>query len=206
MYGPDGLGKTAKGGHPRRRLSADAEEEPGLAHGAAVATRPDMGAGQAGAGTAGAAIGGRAMADALDASAGKRSGAWGAKAEGSLGEDPRVAGARARRGAALREVGDGRDRAATGESRGNLARARLEGDDRRDSAAAAGAADAAAAVSDADTAERTAATYAGGAAGGAEDSANCIRDYNPTSAAEYQEARSRPCFLPSKNGNAFTVC
>lgn len=186
MYGPDGLGKTAKGGHPRR-LHADARLEPDLAHRTALAMRPDIGAGT---GTAGAASQGTAEADALEVPRGKRAGAQGSVAQRSLGEDPRVAGARARRGALLREVGAGLDRAAAGGSRGDLgtlARVRLEGED-RSGVAGAGAADAA--VADADTAERTAATYAGGAAGGAEDSANCIKDYNPTTTAEYQEVCS----------------
>ena len=195
MYGPDGLGKTDKGGHPRRRLNADARVQPDLANGAATDTRLDM-SGKAGAGAAGAAFEGRAVADALEA---ESDGARGAIAGRSLGEDPRGAGARARRGGALlREVGAGLDRAAAGGSRGHLARARLEGEDQGN--AAAGVAAAAA-----DTAERTAATYAGGAAGGAEDSANCIRDYNPTTAAEYQEACSRRRVPPCLDVKAFTV-
>ena len=196
MYGPDGLGKTAKGGHPRRLAVARAE--PDLAQGAATDARPDTGAEQGRAGSTRAASAGSSVETTLEASGWEHGGARGVLAEGSLGEDPRVAGARARRGALLREVGAGLDRAAAGGSRGNLgtlARARTEGDD-RGSAAGAGAADAAAAASDADTAERTAATYAGGAAGGAEDSANCIRDYNPILAAEYQEACYCPCLPP----------
>ena len=195
VYGPDGLGKTAKGGHPRR-LHADARLEPDLAHKAVLAMRLELGAGSAGAGTAGAASQGLAEADALEMPEGERARAQRNSnlnpKERALGEDPRVAGAHARRGALLREVGAGLDRAAAGGSRGNpgtLARARPEGEDR---SGAAGTGDAA--LADADTAERTAATYAGGAAGGAEDSANCIKDYNPTTTAEYQEVCSPPCF------------
>ena len=117
VYGPDGLGKTAKGGHPRR-LRADARSEPDSAHKAALAMRADTGAGSAGAGTAGATSQGLAKADALEVPRGEQAGVQGSlnlnPRERALGEDPRVAGARARRGALLREVGAGLDRAAAG--------------------------------------------------------------------------------------------
>lgn len=189
VYGPDGLGKLAKGGHPRRRLTAAAAaadrrpgaraEEPGLALDGVVGTDKVTGGGG---GSDGAGVGGAAAARRAELR------------EVGLHEVGFRDAAGSRHEAAA-AVADGLDRAAAGGSRGDISGARLGGGDpggaRADGAGrlAVTAADAAASAD-----ERTA--FGGGGGGGGraevEASAACIRDYNPVTPTEYQEA----CCLP----------